>query len=119
MVNYEMRGTMCSSLVPFVLLRVLLWSLCANRAALGQPSQDTRLGAHGDADDVMRWEHWTGRSLLIDRGALLSNPYLILTLFIEPIDAAKFSRATSCMPEESKTTASFEMVKFVSNATGT
>lgn len=80
---------------------------------------DTRLGAHGDADDVMRWEHWTGRSLLIDRGALLSNPYLILTLFIEPIDAAKFSRATSCMLEESKTTASFEMVKFVSNATGT
>lgn len=65
---------------------------------------DTRLGAHGDADDVMRWEHWTGRSLLIDRGAFLSNSYLILTLFIEPIDAAKSSRATLCMLEESKIT---------------
>ena len=39
MVNYEMRGSMCSFLVPYVLLRVLLLSLCANGAALGQPNQ--------------------------------------------------------------------------------
>lgn len=38
MVNYEMRGSVCS-LVPYVLLRVLLLSLCANGAALGQPNQ--------------------------------------------------------------------------------
>lgn len=43
MVNYEMRGTMCSSLVPYVLVRVLLLSLCANRAALGQPNQGSFL----------------------------------------------------------------------------
>lgn len=43
MVNYEMRGSMCSSLVPYVLLLVLLLSLCANEAALGQSNQGSFL----------------------------------------------------------------------------
>lgn len=52
MVNYEMRGSMCCSLVPYV-LRVLLLSFCANWAALGLRYQGNSLFISFYANSVM------------------------------------------------------------------